>query len=243
MSTHPSINYSSHYLSGQQWQSKWNLFTKSSEVHGVGTKRPTWSSTLMIPFLLFLFPLPGSHMSQTTSHNVHMWDRGHFPFMEARYLMVVITGIPNVISGTGIVWFLFSESGAWANCTYPTYPCFSLISIFLFNKKQNLKKEVKIEYSAEKRHQSTVSQDVRIYSWMSVTTVLSQPKIGTGGSSFINLMPPECQVSPRLFAGTFHVLCPVNKRLSTQGDPHRLSSNSSTNLDPKWLISGAPSQA
>lgn len=135
MSTHPSINYSSHYLSGQQWQSKWNLFTKSSEVHGVGTKRPTWSSTLMIPFLLFLFPLPGSHMSQTTSHNVHMWDRGHFPFMEARYLMVVITGIPNVISGTGLVWFLFSESGAWANCTYPTYPCFSLISIFLFNKK------------------------------------------------------------------------------------------------------------
>lgn len=57
----------------------------------------------MIPFLLFLLPLPGSHTSQTTSHNVHMWDGGHFQFMEARYLMVVITGIPNVISGTGLV--------------------------------------------------------------------------------------------------------------------------------------------
>ena len=57
----------------------------------------------MTPFLLLPLLLPGSHTSQTTCLNVHMWDGGPFQFTDARYLMMVITGIPNVISGTGLV--------------------------------------------------------------------------------------------------------------------------------------------
>ena len=107
ISPYPSIKYSSHHLLGQHWHFKCDPPTNSSETHGVEIRNPTWSSTLMIPFLPFPLPLPASHRSQFTCLTEHAWGGCHFQCTETRYLMMIMSGIPDVITGTG--HFIFSK--------------------------------------------------------------------------------------------------------------------------------------
>lgn len=161
---------------------------------------------------------------QVTCLTEHTWGGSHFQRMETRYLMVIISGIPYVISSTGLLYFFKKEVEQTPRVPTPVIPDFLSFSIFfLFTRmKPKASSYGRVEHSkaTPKDNGSFPESQVFIFSpWMSVITVLSQPKTSNGVSSFNNLMPPECRV-PRLFAGTLQVFCWVNKGLFTQGGPH-----------------------
>ena len=114
--------------------------------------------------------------------------------------MVIISGIPYVISSTGLLYFFKKEVEQTPRVPTPVIPDFLSFSIFFFTSmKSKASSYGRVEHSKATPKENVsfpVSQVFIISPWTSVTTVLSQPKASNGVSSFNNLMPPEGQVSP-----------------------------------------------